>query len=45
MLRRNAPRVLVGVDAHVIDAFQRMAPESYQRVVTRVASGWVKKPA
>lgn len=33
-VRRNARRVLVGVDAHVIDAVQRLFPTGYQVPIT-----------
>ncbi len=36
-VRRNAPRVLVGFDARVMDAMQRLAPTAYQRIVRRFA--------
>jgi NAD(P)-dependent dehydrogenase (short-subunit alcohol dehydrogenase family) len=34
-VRRNARRVLIGADAHVIDALQRLLPTAYQRIVVR----------
>jgi NAD(P)-dependent dehydrogenase (short-subunit alcohol dehydrogenase family) len=36
-VERNAPRVLVGKDAHVIDLMQRLVPERYQSIVVRAA--------
>ena len=32
-VKRNARRVLVGLDAHAIDALQRLLPTGYQRLV------------
>lgn len=37
-VRRNAPRVLVGVDAHLIDAVQRIAPTAYQGIARRLVA-------
>jgi NAD(P)-dependent dehydrogenase (short-subunit alcohol dehydrogenase family) len=34
---RNARRVLIGADAHAIDALQRLLPAGYQRLVVRQA--------
>jgi short-subunit dehydrogenase len=43
-VRRNAPRVLVGPDAHVVDWMQRIAPTRYQRLAQRVAKKrWPEK--
>jgi short-subunit dehydrogenase len=36
-VERNAPRILVGADARLIDAIQRLAPTGYQRVVKAFA--------
>jgi butyryl-CoA dehydrogenase len=36
-VRRNARRVLIGVDAYAIDLLQRLLPTSYQRVVVGAA--------
>jgi NAD(P)-dependent dehydrogenase (short-subunit alcohol dehydrogenase family) len=36
-VERNAGRVLVGADAHVIDQIQRFLPERYQAIVVRAA--------
>jgi short-subunit dehydrogenase len=36
-VKRNARRVLIGPDAHVIDAVQRLLPTSYQRLLVRIA--------
>jgi len=36
-VKRNARRVLVGPDAHAIDALQRLLPTSYQRLIVRQA--------
>ncbi len=36
-VRRNARRVLIGVDAYAIDRLQRWLPTGYQRVVTTAA--------
>lgn len=36
-VRRNAPRVLVGPDARLIDVVQRVAPTGYQRLAQRIA--------
>jgi len=33
-VRRNRRRILIGADAYVIDAVQRLAPTGYQRLVT-----------
>jgi len=35
-VRRNARRVLVGPDAYLIDAVQRLAPSAYQQIVKRL---------
>ncbi len=36
-VRKNARRVLIGADAYAIDAFQRLLPTGYQKVVSRIA--------
>jgi NAD(P)-dependent dehydrogenase (short-subunit alcohol dehydrogenase family) len=36
-VRRRAPRVLVGIDAHLIDSIQRLAPTGYSHLVKRFA--------
>ncbi|MBW2457062.1 MAG: SDR family NAD(P)-dependent oxidoreductase [Deltaproteobacteria bacterium] len=36
-VRRNAPRVLVGFDARVVDVLQRLAPTAYQHLARRQA--------
>jgi butyryl-CoA dehydrogenase len=36
-VKRNARRVLIGPDARVIDAVQRLLPTSYQRLLVRIA--------
>ena len=36
-VRRRAPRVLVGVDAHLIDSMQRLAPTGYCHLIKRFA--------
>ena len=36
-VKRNARRVLIGADAHAIDALQRLLPTGYQRLVVRQA--------
>lgn len=33
-VEKNARRVLIGADAHAIDALQRMLPSGYQRILT-----------
>jgi NAD(P)-dependent dehydrogenase (short-subunit alcohol dehydrogenase family) len=33
-VRRNRRRILIGADAYVIDAVQRLAPTGYQRLIT-----------
>lgn len=38
-VRRRAPRVLVGPDAHLIDSMQRLAPTGYRHLVKRIAGG------
>jgi len=38
----NAPRVLVGPDAHVIDVIQRLFPTGYPRIF-RQAQKWIEK--
>ena len=43
-VRRNAPRVLVGLDARVIDSLQRIAPTGYQWVAKRIAKSRWKGP-
>ena len=37
-VKRNARRVLIGADAHAIDALQRLLPTSYQRLVVRAGA-------
>ncbi len=32
-VERNARRVLIGTDAHILDAMQRLLPSAYQRIV------------
>jgi NAD(P)-dependent dehydrogenase (short-subunit alcohol dehydrogenase family) len=32
-VQRNARRVLIGTDAHVLDALQRLLPSAYQRII------------
>lgn len=40
-VKKNKPRVLVGVDAHLIDRAQRSAPEAYMKGLIKVfASQW-----
>ena len=41
-VRRNARRVLVGPDARVIDALQRLLPSAYQRLVISMTRRQVK---
>jgi NAD(P)-dependent dehydrogenase (short-subunit alcohol dehydrogenase family) len=36
-VERNAPRVLIGADAHLLDWMQRLVPERYQSLVVRAA--------
>ncbi len=36
-VERNAPRVLIGADAHILDWMQRLVPERYQSLVVRAA--------
>jgi NAD(P)-dependent dehydrogenase (short-subunit alcohol dehydrogenase family) len=36
-VKRNARRVLIGPDAHAIDALQRLLPTAYQRLIVRQA--------
>jgi len=45
-VRRNARRVLVGPDARVIDALQRLLPSAYQRLTISMAKrqARIKKP-
>jgi NAD(P)-dependent dehydrogenase (short-subunit alcohol dehydrogenase family) len=33
-VRRNKRRILIGLDAYVVDAVQRLAPTGYQRLIT-----------
>jgi short-subunit dehydrogenase len=42
-VKKNAPRVLVGFDARIIDWVQRLLPTGYQKLVRRVAGGEWKK--
>ena len=36
-VERNAPRVLIGADAHLLDWMQRLVPARYQSIVVRAA--------
>jgi len=36
-VERNAPRILIGKDAHLLDWMQRLVPERYQSLVVRAA--------
>ena len=43
-VRRNAPRVLVGADAKLIDKIQRLLPTGYQKLVARVGRKNWRRP-
>jgi short-subunit dehydrogenase len=42
-VQRNARRVLVGMDAHFLDALQRLMPASYQKIVAVAARRSIQK--
>jgi short-subunit dehydrogenase len=42
-VKRNAPRVLVGADARVIDAIQRLLPTGYQAIARRMVGALTKR--
>lgn len=42
-VQRNARRVLVGMDAHFLDALQRLMPASYQKIVAVAARRSIEK--
>jgi short-subunit dehydrogenase len=42
-VERNARRVLIGADAHVLDAMQRLMPSTYQRIIVAGARRMVGK--
>jgi short-subunit dehydrogenase len=42
-VQRNARRVLVGADAHFLDALQRLMPASYQKIVAVAARRAIEK--
>ncbi|MCA9687994.1 MAG: SDR family NAD(P)-dependent oxidoreductase [Myxococcales bacterium] len=44
-VRRNAPRVLVGADARLIDRIQRLLPTGYQKLATKFARRTWRRPA
>jgi short-subunit dehydrogenase len=42
-VERNARRVLIGTDAHLLDAMQRLLPSAYQRIVVAGARRSIKQ--